>query len=337
MKRAGILLLVLGLLSAALLYYYYSARRPAIEVSAPPPDLLSLLPPDAPYILFADWEALRSSGFVARLLTVLPSPAEDPEYAAFVRATGFDYTRHLRRAAVAVRPTENSTSALAVAEGRFDRAKVTAYVTRSGKRTVENGVDVFLIPTGDPLKTLALTFLPERRIAVADGMSLASAVSPGSSAGLDPARQSRIARVAGSALFVVGKAESIPENLSTKGWASDQLMDVLRSIQWVTLVAQPQADQMYVALEAECDTPANARQLGWTLDGLRVLGRLAMSDPKSRAQMDPLLAALLDAVLRDGQVARTDQFVRVSLTLQPQILDRLQPPAHVPAKPPSRN
>ncbi len=67
--------------------------------------MLSLLPPQAPYVVYADLATLRGSAFLNRLVAIIPAPKEDPEYLDFVRATGFDYTRDLDRVAIGVIPT----------------------------------------------------------------------------------------------------------------------------------------------------------------------------------------------------------------------------------------
>src|ERR1700676_4201336 len=59
--------------------------------------LLALMPSDASAIIFVDVAELRSAPFLAELFAWAPKPQTDPDYAQFVRETGFDYERDLDR------------------------------------------------------------------------------------------------------------------------------------------------------------------------------------------------------------------------------------------------
>ncbi len=318
MKRAAVLLLLVAGTSAALLYY--SRHKSAPLHTGTIPALLSMAPPDTSFVLYMDLVALRSSPFLAQLVALSPAPTEDPDYAEFVRATGFNYARDLDRVLLALRPASQSMSTLALAEGRFDRERIARYALRSGRLEKQNGAEVYVVPTGTSWKTAALTFLAQNRIALADGPNLASMLSPRQTSGLDPLLRAGVARVAGSAFFAVGRVAPLPENFSFGGWRSDQLNNLLRSLRWLTLAAQPQGDAVRVVLEGECDTSENARQLAGLLDGLRWVGRAALADPKTQRGLSPLAAALLETLVRSAEVSYVGQRVRVSLELTPQIL-----------------
>src|SRR6202011_345851 len=93
-------------------------------------------PADAKAVFFADLTELRPTQFAALLFKWAPRPAADAEYAQFVRDTGFDYERDLDRAALAVIKRGSDTTFFAVADGRFDRKKITAHALQSGTHEV---------------------------------------------------------------------------------------------------------------------------------------------------------------------------------------------------------
>jgi hypothetical protein len=164
-KRAwiAVAVLVVILCGCGVAYFYYRGHIAALpastaKVTAQQVDLLSLLPGDAPVIGFADLAALKTSAFVQEFEKLGPSPAEDADYSAFVRETGFDYTRDLDTVAIAAWPDSSSTQQLApggppvptlrvlvLGDGRFDAAKIAGYAARSGRRDDgqrQNGVRV---------------------------------------------------------------------------------------------------------------------------------------------------------------------------------------------------
>lgn len=324
-KRVVGLLLLAAAVAAAVLYL---RRGPASAQSGTIPGLVTLAPADASYLLYADLSALRSSEFLSQLLALAPAPKTDREYTEFVQATGFDYTRDLDRVVLAIRPGSPAVLTLALAEGHFDREKISAYALRSGKAERENGAEVFLVPGATPGKTIAMAFLHGNRVALADGpggvAALRALMLPGGPNTFEPAMRERIARVAGSALFVVGQVGSVPENLSLGGLRSDQFANLVRSLRWFNLAARPDGDRLNVVAEGECDTAENARQLAGTLDGLRLLGQAALADPKTRQQLQPLAVRWLEVLVRLAEVSRHEQRVRLTVALTPEMFHPLR-------------
>lgn len=324
-KRAiGVLLVVAGVSAAGL---YYSSRGPNAAQGPAIPELIALAPPDTAYLSYADLAALRASPFVARLMALAPSPAADPEYAGFVRATGFDYARDLDRLVVAARPGSPAPLTLALAEGRFDRARISSYALRSGTLERGSGAEVYTFPPSPTSKATAFAFLNDNRVAIGEGpeaakvvAALASSRAPSRFA---PAIRERISRVADSAVFVVGQVADVPQNLSPGGMRSDQFANLVRSLRWFTLAARPEGDRLKVAVEGECDTVESARQLAGTVDGLRMLGQAMLADPGTRQRLQPATATLLESLLRIIQVSRDEQRVRLSLELTSEMVKRL--------------
>lgn len=304
---------------------YHSSRWGSRAAQgAPAPDLISFAPADATYILYADISALRSSPFLDELTARTLPPTTDRDYAEFMRATGFDYARDLDRVVLAGRPGSSANLNVVVAEGRFDRDKISSYALRSGKMERQNGAEVYVLPAGTSGKVVAFAFLDAKRIALADGPSLAPVLVPKTPSAADPAMRDRISRVAGAALFAVGKIGPIPENFSPGGLRSDQFTNLARSLRWVSLGARPEGERLKVAIEGECDTSENARQLAGTLDGLRLLGQAALADPKTRQQIQPESLPLLENLLGAVEVSRPgasdEKRVRLTLELTPEML-----------------
>lgn len=336
-KQVIVLLLLAAAISGALVYYL--RRGPGEAHSSTVPDLITLAPPEAPYLIYADLAALRSSPFLARLMASAPAPAMDKEYAEFVRVTGFDYTRDLDRVVLAMIPESPANQTVALAEGRFDRQKITSFALLTGKLEHQNGAEVYVLPATTKSRVASFAFLESNRIAVTDGPSLALVLSPRASGGLDPAMHERISRVASSALFAVGKVAPVPENFAPGGLRSEQFTHLVRSLRWFTLAVRPEGDRMRVALEAECDTQENARQVAGTLDGLRLLGQAALSDPNTSKRLEPEALRFLESLLRIVEVFRDDLRVRLALELTPDMLNslpRVIAPKSPVASPPSR-
>jgi len=320
-KHAVVLLLLAAAISAAVLYYL---RRGLSAAQTPTvPGLISLAPSEAPYLVYIDLTTLRSSPFLAQLIALAPAPTLEREYADFVHATGFDYSRDLDRVVVTVQPGSPASLTVALAEGRFDREKISSYALRSGKKERQNGVEVYVVPASTPTKAITFAFLNVNRVAIADGPSLASLLAPRPPRAFDPAMRERIARLAGSAFFAIGQVGPVPENFSFAGVRSDQLTHLMRSLRWFSLAARPEGDRLKVAIEGECDTAESARQLASTLEGLRLLGQAALADPKTRRRLPPRTAELLGTLLRLAEVSRDDQRVRLHAELTSEMVDGL--------------
>lgn len=339
------------------IYSYARRHARGIAPAADNPALLDLVPADSTILFYADLEALRSSPFVTQLAALVPPVTKDRDYAEFVRATGFDYERDLDRVVLTMQGERKNPVTTAIADGRFDQDKIAAYALRAGKLEKQNGGDVYVIPAKSPGKTVVIRFLSDAttrirsrqaRIALTDGPKLWPTIAPASSLSSNrasnrasnaaskneprndhlapemqghfaPEMQERIARVSGAPLFAVAKLDSAMQkkNFVLGGLRSDQLENLARSVRWLSLAALPEGDRVHVALEGECDTTENARQLAGTLDGLRIMGRMALADPKTRRQIEPAALPLLEALLRGTEVSRDDKgsVHRVRLTL----------------------
>jgi hypothetical protein len=322
-----------GAVAASL--YLRHLRRPLPSASSgAAPELLSELPSDAPAVAYIDVAALRklqNSPLSSLLGLTSPSAQAEKEYAEFVRATGFDYSRDLDQAAIASWPTGLSVAAnaagnnpaLAVADGRFDQQKIEAYAIRAGGKPEKAGdYKRYVVPGYPPV---AFEFLSASRIAIASGKTSADLLNRLKTEGApdeDPATQERVRRVAGAPIFGIVRTDQLPKSFYANFEGSPQLNKFVRSIRGLSLAGQPKDDQIHVALDAECDSMTNAIQISTLLDGFRLVGAMALSDPKTRAQlqMTPEQIALLQAFVKEAQVTHQDRWVRISLDVTPAML-----------------
>jgi hypothetical protein len=368
-KRAWIVIAIvlLCLVVAGVAYYFWQARPlppivstlPGVPAAGPPPDILSQLPSDAPVVAYIDATNLRTlqnSPLAAALGLASPGPQADRDYANFVRDTGFDYTRDLDHAAMALWPASFGTPddvhgedrVLAIADGRFDQQKIKAYALRTGKEIASGPRPVYEVPGNPPV---SFTFLSPTRIVLAGGHNateLLARVSPNaaSSTSRGPATQSRIQRVAGAPMFAVARSDRLPQSIYAPLHNSPQLEQIARSVQAVTLAGQPDRDKLRVTLDAECDSMKDAVQLAFLLETGKMAGSMALSDPRTRRQITKEQFVFLEALINHATINHQNKIVRITLEITPDMLavaprpkpaavPRIPATPHGPAPPPA--
>jgi hypothetical protein len=336
-KRAWIVAAAAVLAAAATTAIYVDhQRRPLPPISgasaSAPPDLISLLPPGAPVVAYVDVAALRklrNSPLAAMLGLVGPDPQQDRDYQQFVTGTGFDYTRDLDTAAVAIWPTAlltpngglGTNQALAIADGRFDQAKIEAYALRTGKATMHGTEKIYVVP-GSPATSFG--FLSPTRILLTTGETL-DVPGPVASAKGNDAMRARIKRVAGAPIFAAARTDLLPPTFYDSLKNAPQLETLARSVRGLTLAGQPQGDRIDMALDAECDSLPHAAELATLIDTFRMFGGVALSDPKTRRQMTKEQAVFLAALASQVKVTHQDHWVRLSLAVTPEMLGVTNP------------
>lgn len=324
---ATVILLVLGAGAAGILFLRMHRPMQAAD-SGNPPDILKLLPPDAPVFLYIDAAALRGlqgSPLAAVLGLASRSPQQDRDYADFVRNTGFDYERDMDHAALALWPAGMATPenplgdghAFAIVDGRFDQRKIEAYALRTGRLEMRGTQSIYEVPGQPPV---AFQFLSADRIAIASGQKGDTLLGASQPQARDGATEARIDRVAGAPFFAVARTDHLAESFYDNFRSAPQAGKFIRSIQALSLSGKPQRDGIVMALDAECDSMKNALEISTLLDGLRMLGSLAMSDPNTRRQMTPEQIAFSKAFLRKLQITHQDRWVRLTLAITPEML-----------------
>ncbi len=330
-KRAFIALaIILVLLIAGGAWYVLRMHRPIpVTNSGPPPELMSLLPGDAPVLSYLDVATLRKIQALplgAALGFNSPGPQTDRDYTEFVRQTGFDYSRDLDQAAMAFwpaspDPTPAGTAqdrALAIAEGRFDGAKIKAYAERAGGKSTTRGTHtVYEVPGAPPV---AFEFLSLTRLAIASGPNPAALLDFSKPAQRDAATQASIERVAGAPIFAVARMDHLPPNFYASMHNSPQLEKFVRSVQSLVLAGKPDGNQFEVTLEAQCDSISSAAALTAQLDLLRMVGAMALADPHTRRQMTHEQNELLEGLIHRAKVTQQENWARLSLEITPEML-----------------
>lgn len=341
--------LLLCLLAGGAAYYFWQHRPlppivstvPGAPAATPPSNILSELPPDAPVVAYIDATTLRSlqnSPLAAALGLASPGPQADRDYANFVRDTGFDYTRDLDHAAIAFWPASIGTPAnvlgedrvVAIADGRFDQQKIKSYALRTGKELTRASQTVYEVPGNPPV---SLTFLSPTRIALAGGKNaseLLARINLSGSSRRDSAMQSRIDRVAGAPIFAVARTQQLPASLYDVFRNAPQLEQLARSVQALALAGQPDGNNLKITLDAESDSLKNALAISILLEGGRMAGSMALSDPKTRRQMTKEQIAFLEALVSQAQITHQNKLVRLVLDITPAMLSAAPAKAAAP-------
>lgn len=332
MKRPAIIVVCLAVvLVLATVGYYVLHRGPAATDSMPgaAPPLLSLLPPQVPYVIYADVAALRNSAILNRLVALAPAPNEDPEYADFVRSTGFDYSRDLDRVAISIFPTAPIPTVAIFAEGRFDQQKIIDYALRSGKTEVRDGRTIYVLPSSNPGGEVTLRILAPNRIELTS--SQAKSLMPANNS--DPtgaALKQRINRVAGSPLFAAIRMDAVPRDAKIGSFRIDAITNSLQGVHWLTLAVAPQGQNLRVVLEGECESSLDATQLNLALGGLRIMARGFLSEPATRKQFTPQGGEALMQLVKQAVISAESNRVQLAVSLTPEILDGLAAPGPNP-------
>jgi len=133
-----------GVVLAAALFYGY--QRLGGAGYSPREDVLAQMPAEASAVLYFDLHELRQSPFLESLYKWVPQTKADPDYAQFLQSTGFNYETDLERAGIALLKHGQDTTLFAVADGRFDQKKISAYAMQTGTRENRSGRDYFSVP-----------------------------------------------------------------------------------------------------------------------------------------------------------------------------------------------
>jgi len=357
MKRHLWKILVAAVLVAAAIAAFFHWRRTPEDAES----LFALVPGNTNSAVYADFDALRQSPFLAQFYIWLPQTKESSDYTQFVNATGFNYERDLHRILLCTQPNrasqsnsanpgESGSELFAVADGNFDRKKIAAYALGSGIHVTLNGHEVFRVPVENGAKQISFTFLSEHRIALTDSPDPTRLVESDSESTDSAAWRERILRVSGSPIFFVtrkgGEATGAIANASPGGLQSPQLAALVDQLQWISIAGKPEGNVLRVVADGEATSDGIARQLADLLNGIVTLAQTGLNDPKLRQQMPPQTREAYLELLKSAAVDRVDRgdakSVRLAFTVTPQFLDAarnasLAPAPEAPQPPPAKN
>lgn len=307
---------------------FFGYQRWGSSEGSPRPELLTEMPSDASAVVFLDFDELRRAPFIAKLYEWAPKPQSDADYAQFVRETGFDYERDLDRVAIATKKNGQDFVLFAIADGKFDRARISAYASRFGSVERNGGHEVYSVPVSGATKKFSFTFLRDGRIALADGEDVNTFLKASNRKEDAAEWRTRFERLAGSPIFAVIRqdagAGSALAAQAPGGLRSPQLSTLLDQLQWITLAGKPDNEVLRVVAEGECATDATVRQLADLLNGVVVLAQAGLNDSKTRQQLDPAAREAYLELLRSADVSKIDRgetkSVRLVLEITPKFL-----------------
>jgi hypothetical protein len=330
-KQHWIIVLAGVLLSAAV---FWGFQRWGATSDAPRDELLALLPSDASAVIFLDLDELRRAPFIARLYSWAPKPQSDADYTQFLKDTGFDYERDLDRLAIATKRGKDSIF-FAIAEGKFDHAKLSAYALKFGALAKNGGREIYTVPVGGTSKKISFAFLKDDRMMLTDGADISVFLNEDNRKKDEAEWRMRFERLAGSPIFAVIRqdagAGSALAAQAPGGLRSPQLSTLLDQLQWITLAGKPDNELLRVVAEGECATDATVRQLADLLNGVVILAQAGLNDSKTRQQLDPATREAYLELLKSADVSKIDRgdtkSVRVVLEITPKFLAAARRPA----------
>jgi hypothetical protein len=310
-------------------------------------ELLARMPPEASAVFFVDLAELRRAPFLAELYSWAGKPQADGEYAQFLNDTGFDYERDLDRMAIAVQRRGEDSTFFVLADGKFDREKISAYAAKSGVVRKSSGREIFSVPAGGSQKKLSFTFLSRERIALTDAPDLAVSIIAKNRDEDAAEWRARFKRLEGSPVLAVIRQEAAAgTELAAQapgGLRSPQLSALLDQLQWITVAGKPANDGLRVVAEGECRSEGTVRQLEELLNGVVILAQAGLNDAKTRKQLDPAARAAYLELVKTADVEKIDRgetkSVRLMFEITPGFLKAFRsvspvlPPEATPDKP----
>ena len=324
-QQRWIIVLAVAVLCAAVFFGYQNWIAPQ---GASRRELLAQMPSDASAVVFLDFDELRRAPFVAKLYDWAPKPQSDADYAQFLRETGFDFERDLDRIAVAVKKRGTASILFAIADGKFDRTKISAYASKFGTATKNGGREIYSVPASGTSKTISFVFLKNDRIALTDDADLTVSLNASNRKEDAAEWRTRFERLAGSPIFAVIRqdagAGSALAAQAPGGLRSLQLSTLLDQLQWITLAGKPDNELLRVVAEGECATDATVSQLADLLNGVVILAQAGLNAPKTRQQLDPAAREAYLELLRSADISKMDRggtkSVRLVLEITPKFL-----------------
>ncbi len=346
-KRTQIGVVAILVLTSAVVFF--AVRKWTRNPGSPREEVLTLMPADAGAVFFVDFSELRHAPFIAQLYAWAPKAQVDLDYAQFVRETGFDYERDLDRIAIAVEKRGQDSTVFAVADGKFDRQKISAFTKEDGTSATAGGREIFSAPVSGAANKISFMFLRNDRIALTNDSNPSAFLTAKKRPEDVREWQVRFDRLAGSPVFAVIRQDAaLGAALAAQapgGLRSPQLSTLLDQLQWLTLAGKPENDRLRVVADGECAADTTARQLADVLNGVLILAEGGLNDAKTRHQLDPELREAFLELLKSADVSKIDRgdskSVRLVFDITPVFLEaahRAAPvvPDSTQSKPPVR-
>ena len=254
--------------------------------AARPADMLQRLPPDNSMVLFVDFDALRSGG-VLKLLSSSKNP-EEPQYRAFVSATGFDYRNDLDLAAASF----SNAGEYFVVKGRFDWKKLRSYADAQGGSCESR---LCRMPGSTPDRQISFLPLQPNLMALAVSMDASAAMRLAEAPGaivqpLDPPLDPVWLSIPAESLKAAGQLPAGPRLFATALASADKIL----------LSLGPEGRQLQARLAVTCRTSADAAALAGQLQHATKLIRDMMARENQKPNPQDLSGVLTAGVFEQA-------------------------------------
>jgi len=345
-RRWATVIATIVVIAGAAVYGHWRGSKAAHD---PRSELLSALPftSDTQAVVYFDVASLGHSVFLKQLITWAAKPAEDPDYAQFVRDTGFDYERDLHATAIAIMGDGRTSGFYAIAKGRFDAKKIAAYASRTAKREDKNGRTIYCLPLAGEKGQICFAFEGDDRIILTDEANLVEGPEQSVDAPDSAEWRTRFERLAGSPAFAVirrdARAAAALAGVAPGGFQSPQLATLLSQLSWITIAGKPDGPQMEIVAEGEAPDSSLALQLSDFLNGIVLMAEAGLNDPKVQGHLDPGMQEAYQQLLKSADISRIDRgltkSVRVVITITPKLLEsaRTTPAETAPTPAPDKH
>ena len=220
--------------------------------------LFERFPAENVLVLYVDVARLRQATALAPVLRGRVDP--DPDYAAFVKQTGFDYQRDLDGAAVCYLPDR----VYMMAQGRFDAARLRQYALEQGGSCTGSGLErPCRMPASRPGRTISFFLISPGVLALATApeadavRQLETAPTPNAA----PLAQSATAG-ADAALLLWATTTPAALDQAVGGYANLGLISrSLAGAQRVYLLVSDRSPNIGVSVKAVCTSESQAGEM----------------------------------------------------------------------------
>jgi len=280
--------------------------------------LFRRLPGENVLLLYLNVEQLRRTPALIPVLGNAVDP--DPDYAAFVRQTGFDYQRDLDRAAVCYLPDR----VYILARGRFDGARLRSYALDQGGACADSGLErPCRMPASQPGRQVSFLLLEPSLLALATAPEPDAArqleAAPAVSA--EPLAQAASTLNAGNPLlWATATPASLDRALRQTSAVPNLnlLAAALAGAQRAYLFVNDRSPRLEIALQAVCASDAQAAEIRRLLQGLNDLVGGLMRGARRGKTPDPWARVLASAAINQQK-----DTVRAVWALDPDLLKDL--------------
>ncbi len=267
--------------------------------------LFRRLPAENSLLLYLDMNKLRRSETLLPLVRSQVDP--DPDYAAFVKQTGFDYQRDLDEAAVCYL----ADRVYLLARGRFDEPRLSQYAAAQGGSCAGGGVSgkahVCWMPASRPDRKISFFIISPGVLALATAPEpdavLQLEVVPVPSA--EPLAEAALARSQGTALlWATAAPPALDRALSGSGGVSPNLVllsKALAAAQRAYLLLIDRSPNLELSLQAICASEAQAGELRRLWQGLNDLIGGLLRGPVSQGASNDWGRMLASAIIAQKQ------------------------------------